>query len=65
VDVVEDEHKRSLARRGLEEPPDRPERLLAGRRLGHAHEVRDVPAHELLVLVSLEHRADLGLDDVG
>jgi hypothetical protein len=24
-----------------------------------------VPAHELLVLVALEHRADLGLDDVG
>ena len=65
VDVVEHEHERTLARRGLEEPPDRPERVLAGRRLGDAHQLRHVPADELLVLVPVEHRADLRLDDLG
>ena len=46
-------------------PPDRPERVLAGRGLGDAHQLRHVPADELLVLVPVEHRADLRLDDVG
>ena len=66
VDVVEHEHERALARRGLEEPPDRPEGLLA-RRPASATPIScdDVPADELLVLVALEHRADLRLDDVG
>jgi hypothetical protein len=65
VDVVEHEHQRPLAGRGLEEPADRPERLLARGHLGYAHQLRDVPADELLVLVALEHGADLGLDDIG
>ena len=65
MDVVENEDERSIACGCFEEPADRPERLFTPARVGDPHHLRDMPANLILMLLALEDRADLRLDDVG
>ena len=65
MDVVEHDHERAFARRGLEEPPDRPVRLL-GAAASATPRSCETRRHTTSWCSSpVEHGADLRLHDVG